>query len=64
MSKVRGFDVIIGNDSRGAAEANLGPAFEDADEHDVGDPDGAEAEEQAVQGALRVGERSTRLRVG
>ena len=45
-----------------AAQSDLGAAFEDADEHDVGDADGAdeqgdgaEAEEQAVQRAFGVG---------
>ena len=45
--------------AEGAAQSDLGAAFEDGDDHDVGDADradeqgdGAEAEEQAVEGAL------------
>ena len=45
-----------------AAQPDLGAAFEDGDDHDVGDADGsdeegdgAEAEEQAVEGAVGVG---------
>ncbi len=45
-----------------AAQADLAAALEDADEHDVGDADGAdeqrdgaESEEEAIEGALRVG---------
>ena len=45
-----------------AAQSDLGAALEDADEHDVGDADGAdeqrdgaEAEEETVERALRVG---------
>ena len=48
--------------AEGAAQADLGAAFEDGDDHDVGDADradeqgdGAEAEEQAVERALGVG---------
>src|SRR5215469_5342846 len=54
-------DVAFGG-AEGAAQPYLGAAFEDGDDHDVGHPDGAdqqrdraEAEEQAVEGALRVG---------
>ena len=46
----------------GAAQPDLGAAFEDRDDHDVRDADradeegdGTEAEEQAVEGALGVG---------
>ena len=56
-----GADVAPGG-AEGAAQADLGAAFEDGDDHDVGDADradqegdGAEAEEQAVEGAFGVG---------
>ena len=52
-----------------AAQADLRAAFEHADDHDVGDADradeqrdGAEAEEQAVEGALGVGFGGERAR--
>ena len=51
-------DLILGG-AEGAAEADFRAAFKDADEHDVGDADGAdeegdgaEAEEEAVERAL------------
>ena len=54
-------DVAFGG-AEGAAQPDLAAAFEDGDDHDVGDADGAdeqgdgaEAEEQAVEGALGVG---------
>src|SRR5262249_16853309 len=56
-----GADVTFGS-AQGAAQADLGAAFEDGDDHDVGDADGAdeqrdraEAEEQAVEGAFGLG---------
>src|SRR5262249_53861175 len=56
-----GADVAFGSAQR-AAQPDLGAAFEDGDDHDVGHPDGAdeqrdraEAEEQAVEGAFGVG---------
>ena len=54
-------DVAFGGAER-AAQPDLGAAFEDGDDHDVGDADcadeerdGAEAQEEAVEGALGVG---------
>src|SRR3972149_2975470 len=54
-------DVAPGG-AEGAAEADLGATLENADEHDVGDThradeegDGAEAEEEAVEGAFGFG---------
>src|SRR5712691_1752440 len=51
-------DLAFGS-AEGAAKADLGATFEDADQHDVADPDRAdqqrdcaEAEEEAVEGAL------------
>ena len=56
-----GADVTFGG-AEGAAQPDLGAAFEDRDDHDVGHADradqegnGAEAEEQAVEGTLGVG---------
>src|SRR5262245_7004257 len=62
-----GFGQELGADlppgrAEGAAEADLGPSFQDGDDHDVGDSyapdkqgDRAEAEEQAVERALGRG---------
>ena len=54
-------DVTFGG-AQGAAQPDLGSSFEDGDDHDVGHPDradeqgdGAEAEEEVVEGALGVG---------
>ena len=54
-------DVAFGG-AEGAAQPDLGASFEDRDDHDVGHPDrsdeeghGAEAQEEAVEGALGVG---------
>ena len=54
-------DVALGG-AEGAAQPDLGAAFEDGDDHDVGHPDRpdqeghrAEAQEEAVEGALGVG---------
>ena len=54
-------DVASGG-PEGAAQPDLGSAFEDRDDHDVGHPDrsdeegdGAETQEEAVEGALGVG---------
>ncbi len=54
-------DMASGGAQR-AAQADLGAAFEDRDDHDVGDAyrtdkqrDGTETQEQAVERALRVG---------
>ena len=54
-------DVAFGG-PEGAAQSDLGAAFEDGDDHDVGHPDradeqgdGAEAQEEVVEGALGVG---------
>src|SRR6202040_38621 len=65
-----GADVAFGG-AQGAAQPDLGAAFQDGDDHDVGDSDGADPQRdraqpavQGVQGALgggRRGERAGRL---
>lgn len=62
-----GADVILRRAER-AAQADLRAAFKDGDEHDVRNADradqqgdGAEAEEQPVERALRVGARNQRV---
>ena len=54
-------DVAFGG-AEGAAQSDLGSPFENRDDHDVGHPDrphkqrnGAETQEEAVEGALGVG---------
>ncbi len=63
-------DVALGG-AEGSAKPDFGASFEDRDDHDVGHPDrsdqegnGAEAQEEAVEGALGVGlgdESATRV---
>ena len=50
-----GADVAFGG-AEGAAQADLGAAFEDGDDHDVGDADGADdpSPSEAVNPALEV----------